>query len=154
MTNDISDDLTNLRLKLDAATTAVERLGAENAELRKERDALAGELRSIDSLMARRPALDKPTRYENIAHAIHTAGRCDAAERKLHAQSAPVVAAQVAAPRWVVVVGKGSWAKCYGPFASFDTAVEWLRVEQWWSEECEVYPVTAAPARPSGAPTP
>jgi hypothetical protein len=35
----------------------------------------ANELGSIDALMARRPALDKPTRYENIAHAITVAGQ-------------------------------------------------------------------------------
>lgn len=32
------------------------------------------ELRQIDAALARRPALDKPTRYENIVHAITTAG--------------------------------------------------------------------------------
>lgn len=39
------------------------------------------ELASIDSLMARRPALDKPTRWENIQHAISTAALADRAER-------------------------------------------------------------------------
>lgn len=39
------------------------------------------ELRSIDEILARRPALDKPTRCENIAHAISVAGQSDELKR-------------------------------------------------------------------------
>lgn len=50
--------------------------------LTAERDEAVGELRSIDSVLARRPALDKPTRVENIEHAINTAKRADTAEAR------------------------------------------------------------------------
>lgn len=47
------------------------------AEMAAERAGAAAldELVSIDAVMARRPALNKPTRRENIEHAITTAGR-------------------------------------------------------------------------------
>lgn len=48
---------------VEAVSTLLERLGAQTREL-----AL------IDMLLARRPALDLPTRTENIAKAIHVAG--------------------------------------------------------------------------------
>ena len=38
---------------------------------------LRAELRRIDAVMARRPALDKPTRFENVEHAISTASHAD-----------------------------------------------------------------------------
>jgi hypothetical protein len=40
------------------------------------------ELSHVDAVLARRPALDKPTRTANIKHAIATAARADAAERE------------------------------------------------------------------------
>ena len=43
---------------------------------------LEQELRDIDNVMARRPALDKKTRVENIAHAITTAATADALARE------------------------------------------------------------------------
>ncbi|WP_230679598.1 hypothetical protein, partial [Streptococcus pneumoniae] len=43
------------------------------------------ELHAIDELLARRPALDEPTRYANIAKAIYTAGR--ASDRALQAEA-------------------------------------------------------------------
>ena len=42
-----------------------------------EIERLRSELRRIDAIMARRPALDKPTRWENIEHAISTASQAD-----------------------------------------------------------------------------
>lgn len=50
-----------------------ERDNAEKAE---------AELHRIDELIARRPALDEPTRYDNIAKAIRCAGQADAATRR------------------------------------------------------------------------
>lgn len=38
-------------------------------------EGLKAELARIDAVLARRPALDKPTRVENVEHAITTAGR-------------------------------------------------------------------------------
>lgn len=42
-----------------------------------QRDAARAELAGIDAAMARRPALDKPTRRENVEHAIATAAKAD-----------------------------------------------------------------------------
>src|SRR5262249_34116195 len=42
-----------------------------------------GELHAIDQVMARRPALDKPTRWENVQHAIAMAAKADEAQRRL-----------------------------------------------------------------------
>ena len=44
--------------------------------------AAAHELASIDAVLARRPALDKPTRRENIEHAISVAARADELQRE------------------------------------------------------------------------
>ena len=45
-------------------------------EREKQRaDEAEAEVARIDAVLARRPALDKPTRVENIAHAIATAGK-------------------------------------------------------------------------------
>jgi CHAD domain-containing protein len=41
------------------------------------------ELSSIDAILARRPALDQPTRWQNIEKAITVASRCDKAEAAL-----------------------------------------------------------------------
>ena len=72
---------------ISAAREAVPALLAQLAA----RDA---ELRRIDAVMARRPALDKPTRWENIAHAIETAGRetdrANRLERELAARDARI----------------------------------------------------------------
>lgn len=56
--------------------TEIEQLKAEIVQLK-------GELNAIDAIMARRPALDKPTRWENVEKAISFAARTDEAERKL-----------------------------------------------------------------------
>ena len=40
------------------------------------------ELERIDAIMARRPALDKPTRWENVEHAINVAKRADDLKRE------------------------------------------------------------------------
>ena len=48
------------------------------SEIQAERNALKAELSWIDSVLARRPALDKPTRAANIEHAINVAKQADA----------------------------------------------------------------------------
>jgi hypothetical protein len=58
---------------------------AQLTALTQERDALQVELRRIDSVMARRPALDQPTRWQNIEKAIDTARRAESAEAALRA---------------------------------------------------------------------
>lgn len=60
------------------------------AALRQQLADAQGELRNIDNLMARRPALDRATRYDNIAKAIQWAGKADAAERAKDAAKARV----------------------------------------------------------------
>jgi hypothetical protein len=68
-------------------TDAAYEAGKENshAALLSERDVLAAEMRLIDAVMARRPALDKPTRWQNIEHACATAQReTDRANRLEH----------------------------------------------------------------------
>jgi multidrug resistance efflux pump len=79
---------------------------ASHEALRARCDQAEGELRQIDALMARRPALDEPTRYANIAKAIHTAKRCEQAERKLDEwrRDYVVVRGDREAPRDYVVV--------------------------------------------------
>ena len=95
-----------LMLKYDALNDEVERLKADLAVERDERhssnamlsallavvgvdnyaeiqpavERLRADLAAVDAVLARRPALDKPTRAENIAHAIATASRVDRAE--------------------------------------------------------------------------
>jgi chromosome segregation ATPase len=65
----------------DQLTTAIQaRQQAERA-----REEAEGELRMIDSIMARRPALDQPTRWENVQKAITMAGKADEAIRQLTA---------------------------------------------------------------------
>ena len=65
------------------------------------------ELRQIDNLMARRPALDEPTRYANIAKAIDTARRCDQAERERdEAESKRIVDAALAGQQIEEHVGR------------------------------------------------
>ena len=48
---------------------------AASREQAEEIERLKAELRQVDAVLARRPALDKPTRWENIEHACSTAGR-------------------------------------------------------------------------------
>ena len=50
-----------------------------------ERDALNAEVAWIDAVLARRPALDKPTRAANIEHAINVARQADELRAKLSA---------------------------------------------------------------------
>jgi Lar family restriction alleviation protein len=49
-----------------------------------------------------------------------------------------------AAMTWVVVVGAGVWAKCYGDFFSYDAAMEWVRRNQFDVEDVAVHPVQHA----------
>ena len=67
---------------------ALRYLRAEAAEAEAER--LRGELAAVDAVLSRRPALDKPTRAENIEHACSTAGRktdeCHSLRQQLEAQ--------------------------------------------------------------------
>lgn len=48
---------------------------------------------------------------------------------------------------WVVVVGVGAFATCYGPFASYEAAFEWTRLNQFDDETFTVLPITV----PGGA---
>lgn len=62
-------------MTIDEAKAIVER-GEDYCNYWKARFTLAErELAGIDEILARRPALDKPTRRENIEHAIVTAKR-------------------------------------------------------------------------------
>lgn len=60
-------------------------VNAEIAALRQQVKDLQGELYAIDAILARRPALDLPTRWENIEKAISYAKRTDQAERTAQA---------------------------------------------------------------------
>ena len=81
------------KLKKAEADLAAEQARAEKAE---------AELTRIDNVMARRPALDKPTRWENVEYAINTAKRADEAERLLEAERAAHQATKAECERaWV-----------------------------------------------------
>lgn len=54
--------------------------------------AAAAELSSIDAVMARIPALDKPTRWGNVAHAIQTAKLADELGRRVRELEAKLLA--------------------------------------------------------------
>jgi hypothetical protein len=43
--------------------------------------------------------------------------------------------------RWIVVIGSGAWAKCYGPFPSHDAVMAWVRKNQFDVEDAHPYPV-------------
>ena len=82
---DAAEENAKLRARVEAEHA--ERLACDRAayaaladvdERRAERDALRAELSWIDSVLARRPALDKPTRAANIEHAINVAKQADA----------------------------------------------------------------------------
>jgi hypothetical protein len=45
---------------------------------------------------------------------------------------------------WIVIIGSGAWAKCYGLFASYDAAVEWARLNQFEADDTHIYPVNGA----------
>lgn len=50
--------------------------------------------------------------------------------------------------QWIVIVSPGSsWAKCYGPFNSYDESIDWLRANQFTPSECGVHPVYAPPSQ-------
>jgi len=78
--------LPKLLAQHDAQAETITRLTEELTEARVE-------LQNIDSLMARRPALDEPTRYDNIAKAIRVAGQSDSALRKLEHRAGQAEAA-------------------------------------------------------------
>lgn len=43
---------------------------------------------------------------------------------------------------WVVVIEpRSSWAKCYGPFGSYDETVEWLHANQFHPADCDIHPI-------------
>jgi len=75
--------VSRMQLEVEKAKVALEQAEAE--------------LRGIDAVLARRPALDKPTRRENIEHAITTAARAEQAE----AENARLRAALEAATQYV-----------------------------------------------------
>jgi hypothetical protein len=47
---------------------------------------------------------------------------------------------------WIVVIGCGVWAKCYGIFATYDATMAWVRANQFDVEDASVYPVNRAGA--------
>lgn len=55
----------------------------DELKLKERVNRAEGELRVIDSLIARRPALSEPTRYDNIAKAIRVASERDELARQL-----------------------------------------------------------------------
>lgn len=58
-----------------ACAQEIESLLASAPSAPQPDEGLKAELARIDAMLARRPALDKPTRVENVEHAITTAGR-------------------------------------------------------------------------------
>ena len=57
------------------------------------------------------------------------------------AMAVAVAEYEASAMRWVVVVGAGVWAKCYGPFVSHDEVMKWVRASQFDVEDCHAFPV-------------
>jgi hypothetical protein len=43
--------------------------------------------------------------------------------------------------KWVVIVPRKSFTKCYGLFASHDLAMAWVRANQFDPEDVQIYPV-------------
>jgi hypothetical protein len=43
--------------------------------------------------------------------------------------------------KWIVVIGVGVWAKCYGPFENYDETIAWVRANQFDVELANVLPV-------------
>lgn len=52
---------------------------------------------------------------------------------------------------WIVVIGSGVWAKCYGRFVSHDAVMAWVRANQFEVENAHAFPVNLPIAAP---PTP
>jgi hypothetical protein len=63
----------------------------EELRLKERVNRAEGELRAIDNLIARRPALDEPTRYDNIAKAIRVASEADRWHRIADERSAELI---------------------------------------------------------------
>lgn len=105
--------------------------------------AAEAELASLDSVLARRPALDKPTRRENIEHAIVTAGRATDAVTKLEATLARYKA-------WVSDLQAGTFINCvycghcYGPDDEVPAAM--ADVLKAHIEQCPEHPMSALKA--------
>lgn len=53
--------------------------------------------------------------------------------------------------RWVVVVTRGVWARCYGIFPSYDASVLWADQNQYEPGEREIYPIKPVPGAPPHA---
>ncbi len=52
--------------------------------------------------------------------------------------------------QWIVIIGSGSWAKCYGWFHSYDAAMTWIRTNQFDIEDAHTYPVNPPVSSPVG----
>jgi chromosome segregation ATPase len=83
--------------ELEAANTRLRTSWREDvAEERVKVEQLEAQLTRLQQLCARRPALDKPTLYENVAHAIAVAGQktdeCVRLERRAEAAEAKLAA--------------------------------------------------------------
>jgi hypothetical protein len=44
---------------------------------------------------------------------------------------------------WIVVIGSGAWAKCYGPFTSYEAVMAWVRANQFDVDDAQTYPVNS-----------
>ncbi len=77
-------------------------LVAASWETAAERDKLEGEIRHIDAVLARRPAIDdKPARIDKILHALKTAAERDRLVEALQMaeEGAAIIVSQISAPR-------------------------------------------------------
>jgi len=45
---------------------------------------------------------------------------------------------------WIVVVGRGSFASCYGVFQSYDDTVWWLKTNGFTAADNDIYPIRRA----------
>jgi hypothetical protein len=45
---------------------------------------------------------------------------------------------------WVVIVGDGAFASCYGAFASYDAVEVWLSANGWKPADCEIRAIRPA----------
>lgn len=108
--------------------------GALMVRLTWRERALDGEKRLIDTM----------ERLMRVTNTEHWPGALDAIEQRFR-DARPV---EPPAAGWIVVIGRHewSWAKCYGPFASYDAVMAWVRANQFDVEDAHAYPVNRAHA--------
>jgi hypothetical protein len=112
------------------------------------------ELSHIDAVLARRPALDKPTRAANIEHAIATAARADAAERAL--AKAERERDQERAARGEAETARERLAHRASLAVAFIRDTYERRRDGWWriQEDKELLALLLAPCPPNAGATP